>query len=145
MVKIEPRWKKGESGNPQGGSRKATRRKELRRTVEAILRRAAVGETPEEGLGRALLAAAYNLSSTELTALLKDDDTPHLIKGLLVEATKDPAFSLNILRATQPPATLKAEATVVQAAAPPLPRTDKEVSEAHDRYLEYIRHLKPKA
>lgn len=93
------RYQKGTSGNPKGGSRKASERAAFKSRLAQIRRatRKPLGDFDDK-LASFVIAEAANLTAEELTALLQTNLTPHIAKHAIKEATQDPRMAFELIK-----------------------------------------------
>lgn len=98
---IKPhKMKKGETRNPNGGSRKARQRAALRSRLEEL--RAAVRKKDtgsiDDRLALEVLTDGMNYTADELRTLMEHALTPISAKVMLKEMVSDPRFALTLLQ-----------------------------------------------
>lgn len=91
-------WKKGESGNPRGFSKKAREKKVLRDRLKEIRQAILKGDTIEDNLAFSVLQDGCNYTSQELVSLMKNDLVPHACKVILQEMSKNPDYALKLIQ-----------------------------------------------
>lgn len=93
------RYQKGTSGNPKGGSRKASERAAFKSRLAQIRRatRKPLGDFDDK-LAAFVIADAANLTAEELISLLKTDLTPRIAKLVIKEATQDPRMAFELIK-----------------------------------------------
>lgn len=89
-------FQKGQSGNPQGGSKKATLKHELKVRYNEILSSLKRADIVEKNLLQNVLQEALNSTEDELKTLLERDDMPFLGKTIIRECIKNPDFALKL-------------------------------------------------
>lgn len=136
------KFRKGESGNPAGGSRKARERAAVKSRL-AVLRKAVVGRSSapiDDRLCALVLADALNYNSDEIKRLFQQPETPHAAKVMLKAVAEDPEFALRTLQAVAK--IIAPTDTEPAPAAEPTERrtlTAAEVSEGMERIGELLK------
>lgn len=99
---LKPAWRQGQSGNPCGGSAKATARKQLRSRL-ADLRKAVCKQHADidAQMCAATLVDGMNYTAEELKRLMTCDLTPFAVKVMLKEMAVNPEYALRLFAALQ--------------------------------------------